>query len=289
MKRSLRRLPWCRLVCLLSCGSVWGADQGPAPPLAFIRSDGFIVFCGVGVALLALAAFRFCVQRAAARMRARFEERMAEQTCIARELQDTLLQSTQGLILQFQAAVDHMSPEDPARAALLEALDRVEAMLTTGRERVLDLRTSEEPLGDLPVAYAATGEALRQGRNVTFRTIVDGTARDLQPFVKAELYRIGREALLNAFRHAHAATIEIQIVYGEDRLSIRIRDDGTGVDARMLGQDKGPAHWGVVGMQARAARIGARLDFWSRAGAGTEIELRISAALAYKPPSKIGR
>ncbi|HSI49481.1 MAG TPA: ATP-binding protein [Ideonella sp.] len=247
-----------------------------------VQRAWLLVVCAMGLGLLLVAVFRICVRRLATRMHGRWEQRMAQQARISRELHDTLLQSTQGLILQFQVVLDNMPQGDPARAALVETLERVDAVLAVGRERVLDLRISAEPLGDLPVAYAATGEALRQGRNVTFKTIVDGTAQELVPKVKAEVYRIGREALLNAFRHAHAANIEVQIVYTDTRLRIRVRDDGTGIDARMFEGEAVDDHGGVFGMQTRAARIGAQLDIWSRPGAGTEVELIISASLAYK-------
>ncbi|HEX4165839.1 MAG TPA: hypothetical protein VHZ55_10240, partial [Bryobacteraceae bacterium] len=41
-------------------------------------------------------------------------------------------------------------------------------------------------------------------------------------------------------------------------------------------------HWGLLGMRERAKRIGARLDFWSGAGAGTEVELSVPSSMAYR-------
>lgn len=301
----LRSLAWLWLVGLLFAGSAFGLGRGvavgdlrlvsltvgdtppePCLPPTLVQTGWFLALCTTCVGLLVWAVVRFRVRQVAARMRSRYEERMAERERIARELHDTLLQSTQGLILQFQAAVDRMDAGDPTRAALNEALDRGEAVLTEGRDRVLDLRASAEPLGELPDAFAAAGAELGQGREVRFRTVADGTPRTLRPVVKDEVYRIGREALLNAFRHAQASSIEIQIVYADDQLRVRVRDDGIGVDASALEAASRPDHWGVRGMRERAARIGAELVFWSRLGAGTEMELTVPASLAFIAPAR---
>jgi hypothetical protein len=100
--------------------------------------------------------------------------------------------------------------------------------------------------------------------------------------VMEEAYLVGREALLNAFRHAAAHEIEVQIIYDADKLRVRVRDDGVGLDERSLEAGSHPGHWGLQGMQERAQRVGARLDIWSRPGAGSEIELAVPAVLAYR-------
>jgi signal transduction histidine kinase len=107
--------------------------------------------------------------------------------------------------------------------------------------------------------------------------------RALMPGVAEEVYRIGREALGNSFRHANASAVEAQFIYGDDEFSLRVRDDGQGIDVGTLEADSTPGHWGLTGMRERAGLIGARLDIWSRDGAGTEIELRVPARLAYPP------
>jgi signal transduction histidine kinase len=87
--------------------------------------------------------------------------------------------------------------------------------------------------------------------------------------------------LVNAFQHAHAALIEIEIAFETDMLRVRVRDDGVGIDAGILEAGRRPDHWGLPGMRERALRIGARLDLWGGAGSGTEVELRVPASVAY--------
>jgi signal transduction histidine kinase len=98
---------------------------------------------------------------------------------------------------------------------------------------------------------------------------------------------IAREALRNAFRHAQASHIEAEVAYGTSELRVRIRDDGTGIAPQLL--DAGRArHWGLAGMRERAVQIGAQLNLWSEAGAGTEVELRIPGAMAYRATGSRG-
>jgi len=98
--------------------------------------------------------------------------------------------------------------------------------------------------------------------------------------VRDEVYRIGREALVNAFRHARASTVELEIHYAPKRLRLHVRDDGRGIDPEVAtsGAD---GHWGLVGMRERAEKIGARFTIRSRLGAGTEIELSVPAQVAF--------
>jgi signal transduction histidine kinase len=94
------------------------------------------------------------------------------------------------------------------------------------------------------------------------------------------VYRIGREAVVNAFRHAEARKIELVLEYAPSGLRLVVRDDGRGIDASVL-QSGTDGHWGLTGMRERADRIGARFKAWSRAGAGTEIELSVPARIAF--------
>jgi signal transduction histidine kinase len=222
-------------------------------------------------------------------MRGRALERLDERERIARELHDTLLQSTQGLILRFQSVANRIPAQDPARDLLDKALNRADEVLAEARDRVLDLRVPVDTLNDLPKAFAAAGEDLALGRAVSFRTVVEGEPRALEPLVKDEAYRIGREALLNAFQHAEAASIEVQIIFADGDFRVRVRDDGHGIGLGAPGARPRPGHWGLTGMRERAEKIGARLDVWSKDGAGTEIELKIPASIAYKESSLLSR
>jgi signal transduction histidine kinase len=222
------------------------------------------------------------MQQVSAHVRARLEERLAERERIARELHDTLLQGVQGLILRFQAATDRIPGCEPARALMERALERADEMLGESRARVKDLRTATSGVVELPQALAAEGEQLALAHPVQFRASTEGAPRQLHPIVREEALLLGREALANAFRHAKAGQIEADVSYGKTELRMRVRDNGSGIDQALLQAGGRVGHWGLLGMRERAEKLSAHLDIWSTQDAGTEIDLRVPAAVAYR-------
>jgi len=114
---------------------------------------------------------------------------------------------------------------------------------------------------------------------------VEGTTRDLHPILRDEVYRIAGEAVRNAFKHAEAKRIEVEIRYDERQLRVRVRDDGKGIDAKHLDEQGRGGHYGLPGMRERAKLMGGKLTVWSELDVGTEVELRIPASRAYDKPS----
>jgi signal transduction histidine kinase len=220
----------------------------------------------------------------------RLEERVGERTRIARELHDTLLQSFHGLLLRFQT-VSNLLPDRPAEAKqrLESAIDQAAQAITEGRDAVQELRSSTVETEDLALAIRAVGEELAADRterkSTAFQVTVEGTPRSLHPILRDEVYRIAGEALRNAFRHAQARQIEVEIRYDQRELRLRVRDDGKGVDARVLGEDGRAGHYGLNGMRERAEVMGGKLTVWSELDSGTEVELSIPASIAYATPS----
>jgi signal transduction histidine kinase len=136
----------------------------------------------------------------------------------------------------------------------------------------------------------ATGKELEttansNGTPPTFGLIVEGERQALSPILQEQIYRIARELLRNAFRHASARRVEAEVRYDDEQLRVRIRDDGKGMAPEVLKKGRRQGHWGLPGVKERAQRIGAQLDFWSEAGAGTEVQLSIPAQIAYKDSS----
>jgi len=115
---------------------------------------------------------------------------------------------------------------------------------------------------------------------------VEGTPRNLHPILRDEVYRIASEALRNAFRHARAQRIEVELLYGERWLRLRVRDDGKGIDPKLLSGDGLAGHYGLHGMRERARIVGGKLAVWSKLDSGTEVELSIPASTAYANPAR---
>jgi ligand-binding sensor domain-containing protein/signal transduction histidine kinase len=218
----------------------------------------------------------------------RMQERLGERERIARELHDTLLQGIQGLILRFQAIAERLPSDDPTRRMLENTLDRADEVITQGRDRIRHLRHFPEATLSLAEALARTGKELSQDGSIAFVPSVQGDVSPLHPLVRDEAYWIGREALVNAFQHAHATLIELEVTYDQKRLVVRVRDDGQGMDLKVLAVGK-PEHWGLRGMRERAKKIGGQMQTWSRLGAGTEVELTVPSAIAYASHTILSR
>lgn len=231
--------------------------------------------------------YRYRLRLTTERMRLRFQERLAERTRIAQELHDTLLQGFLSASMQVHLAADSLNEDLPAKKTLNRALELMRQVIDEGRNVVRGLRLHESASLDLEQAFSRIQQELgtreqQEGANrVGFRVVVEGEPKPLNPMLRDEIYRIGREALINAFCHAQAQQIEMEIQYNSNALRVLVRDDGCGIDPKVLktGLD---GHWGLVGMRERAERIGARLRVTSSAAAGTEIDLSVPAILAFQ-------
>jgi signal transduction histidine kinase/ligand-binding sensor domain-containing protein len=242
-------------------------------------------FTGTLAALLVLSgwgAYRYRLHQIARQFAMRFEERVSERTRIARELHDSLLQGFQGLMFRLWAIRDLLPDRSAEAAASLEkALERGEETITDAREAVQDLRSSSLVSSSLEHALKELSEELPSDQT-SFQVVAEGSPRELAPLLRDEAYRIAREAFRNSVRHAHARKIEAEIEYGNSNFSLRVRDDGEGIDRDVLTRGGRTGHWGLQGMRERAEQLGGQLNVWSERGAGTEIELIIPAAVAYR-------
>jgi signal transduction histidine kinase len=257
----------------------------------YYQTNWFRALCVAAVLVLVWGLYRLRLQQLQWRFNEGLEARVSERTRIARELHDTLLQSLHGLMFQFQAA-RNMLPRKPdeAAAVLDSAIGATEQTITDSRGAIQHLR-SEMGEGDLEQWLTTTGQELARlhaadGHAPVFRSTVEGERKTLSALPRDEIYRIAREILRNAFQHAQASRIEVEIRYDDREFRLRVRDDGKGVDSRVLEGGGTAGHWGVRGVRERAQQIGARLDFWSEAGAGTEVELTVPAAIAYEKAMK---
>ena len=234
--------------------------------------------------ILAFAAvYRLRLHELTKQLNVRFEERLAERTRIAQDLHDTLLQGFLSASMQLHVAVDGLPADSPARPPLNRVLELISQVIEEGRNAVRGLRSAQSASLDLEQTFSRVQQELGIQDAVAFRIIVDGAPRPLHPVLRDEVYRIGREALVNAFRHARATIIEVELEYSTKHFRVLVRDNGHGIDPQVL-QSGREGHFGLSGMRERAERIGARLRVWSRAEAGTEVELTVPGHIAFQFP-----
>ena len=241
----------------------------------------FPLVCVVITAATIFGLYRVWHYQVTRKLNLRFEERLGERMRVAQDLHDTLLQGVLSASMQLHVAVDQLPPDSPVRPGLDRVLQLMGQVVDEGRTTLRGLRSSVESAHDLGSSFSKIPQEFGDLQGTEFRVIVRGPTLALQPGIHSEVYRIGREAVLNAFRHSRASNIEMELEYAAKQLRILVRDNGCGIDPQVVqsGQD---GHWGLSGMRERAEGIGAKLQVWSRTGEGTEVELRVPSDIAFE-------
>ena len=248
-------------------------------PPSFYQTVWFKIAVTLAAAALLWMLYVLRLRSATAELSARLGERLQERERIARELHDTLLQDFQAVILRFQLVANHLVKGDPHRAEVEEGLAYADKVLAEGREHIRDIRADTKALDGFVESLGLYGQELSLSWPLKFTINATGKPFGLYPRIRDEIYRIGREAIGNAFRHSSGSEVTVEVVYTADAFIMRIRDDGEGIGADVLKEGR-PGHWGINNMRERARNIGASLNFSATPGSGTCIELKIAAELA---------
>ena len=245
----------------------------------------FPLLCVMAGAAAVLGLYRLRFHQLTKKMNLRFEERLAERMRVAQELHDTLLQGVISASMQLNVAVDYLPADSPVQSSLRHVLQLMGDVIEEGRNTLRGLRLSNKGAHDMEVAFLRIPEELGIEHKTAYRVVVEGSPLPLQAVIHDEVYSIGREALVNAFRHSGASKIEVELEYATNKMRVLVRDNGCGINPAVVrwGRD---GHWGLSGMRERAERIGAKFKVMSGHSAGTEIELCVPGHVAFQfPPS----
>ncbi len=240
----------------------------------------FNLALALAAGLTITALYRLRLRRLTLQLNMRFEERLAERTRIAQELHDTLLQGFISASMQLHVAHECLPSDSPARQSLKRVLELMAQVTREGRNALRGLRSNESDARDLELAFSRIPREFA-AQDVQFRVIVMGHQRPLHPLLQDDIYRIGHEAVVNAFRHSQASGIEVELDYEPDQLRLLVRDNGHGIDPHVLDVGRS-GHWGLTGMRERAERLGAKLKLSSSTTAGTEVVLSVPGHLAFQ-------
>jgi signal transduction histidine kinase len=280
------RWQWVPVVCVgLVLTGGRSARQPAGPSIEFIqvfwRARWFQLSVVLALAVSGWWLHRRRVRQITRQLDLRSQERLAERTHIAQELYDTLLQGFLGAAMQLHLAIEQLPESSPERRRLDEVLRMMGRVTDEGRNVLQGLRSSDREGERLDAALARIPQELHIPPEIRYRVAVAGAARRLHPIIRDEAYGVGREAVINAFRHARARGIDVEISYSAKALRLVVRDDGCGIDAGILASRAvGPC--GLPGMRERAGRIGGKLRVRSRPGAGTEVELSVPGGIAFQ-------
>jgi signal transduction histidine kinase len=169
------------------------------------------------------------------------------------------------------------------RSRITQLREAMERLLGERLRTRHDRRAPQAQFLSLADAFAGVPDALDFPHTVDFQVVVDGQPKDLRPQLRQEIYRIGREAIVNAYRHSQASQIEMQIEYRPAVLRISVRDNGCGIDSQLLRRSE---NRGLEGMRERAEEIGGRLRILSKVALGTEVELCVPGRIVFDRPGE---
>ncbi len=256
-------------------GIVFDVTQEPY----FYETIWFQAAVSSALVLILIGVYRRRLRQIRAQMQARLDERVSERTRVAQELHDTLLQTIQASNLLAREALEYRSDSAGMRRALERLSVWLAQAMQEGRAALGSLRASSIQRNDLAEGLQRAGEDCGLGSAMTFALTVHGESRDVHPMIRDDVYRIGYEAIRNAFTHSGGSHIDVELSYVRD-LILRVRDNGRGIDPEVLAKGK-EGHFGIKGIRERAERVGGRLSFHS-SSAGTEVELIVPAGLAFR-------
>lgn len=196
---------------------------------------------------------------------------------MARQLLDDVVAPLRSAISMIESRRRDGEPHEGT-----EAIDIVVQELTAADEEVLGLVAGipPAPLGDGRVIGAIESLARRSPVPVT----VSSTSVQSDVETEMTLFYVCSEALANSVKHSGARNIEVGLSLENDRIALRVSDDGRG------GAD--PSGAGLQGLADRVAARGGRLQVVSPPGAGTIVTATIprsrsaATALPVSPPPR---
>jgi signal transduction histidine kinase len=258
--------------------NVWnqgGASLALEIPPTFTETKLFVGLIATMVAGAVWLLARWRQQQLARALRAQYEGQLAERTRIAQDLHDTLLQGFTGVSLQVVAATERVSGPPEVIRTLRDIVTLAQQTLTEARQAIWDIRSADLEHQSLADALEAAARSAVAGNGVGVSVATSGPARRMASDLETTALRVGREAILNALKHAAPTHLDIALEYAPERFVLRVRDDGLGMTAAVVDGATGTGHWGVAGMRQRAQRAGGSLDIVTQPGLGTVVSLRL--------------
>ena len=270
---------------VIACNNdgVWN-DEGASLSFtiapAWYQTSLFRAACLIVGVLSLSTLYRLRIRQIQVAAAARFSERLAERTRVARDIHDTLLQTIQGSKMVADDALEHAADPGRLRTAIEQLANWLARATREGRAALNSLRATSAVGRDLVEALQRAAEEEAGTSSLSVACTGSGEPRYIHPIVADDVYRIALEAVRNVRVHARANKLLLELEYGQ-RLILRVTDDGIGMDSALLEHGR-PGHFGLQGMRECAAHIEAKLTITSAPGAGTVITLIVPGKIAFQ-------
>jgi signal transduction histidine kinase/ligand-binding sensor domain-containing protein len=265
---------WFKVIAANEDG-VWneaGAAFGFTIPPSFTQTRWFLALWVAALGGLIWLVYLARVRQVAGGLRLRYQATLAERTRIAQELHDTLLGGFTGITLQLRGLERGLAQRPLEGAELLKkVLASADMALLDARHMIWDMRAVELEGQDLVAALEAAARSAVADSSAALVFEVHGDRRRLPVVIEMTALRVGREAVLNAVKHAAPHRVEVHLEYGPRLLTVRIVDDGKGIARGTMEATTGGEHLGIAGMRDRTQRAGGTLEISSESGRGTVV------------------
>jgi ligand-binding sensor domain-containing protein/signal transduction histidine kinase len=240
----------------------------------FYQAEWFLALCGIIAITAAWGLYRLHLRN----LRQRFAAVLDERNRLAREMHDTLIQGCVGVSAVLEAASSAQAVSSAISNELLDrARNEVRAAVDEARAAVWNLRNTSNDGQDIVSTSSRLAQQISLETGIPVKFNSSGTPAALGAECEWSLLMIIREALYNAIRHARPRNLSLALSFGRGRLDVEIKDDGCGFDPT-LGSSSNGHHYGLLGMQERAGKLGAQLALVSAPGQGTQVRLSMPVA-----------
>jgi signal transduction histidine kinase len=198
-----------------------------------------------------------------------------ERKQMAMQLHDSIGQSLSAVKFSIEESLESLS--DLALTKKFDSLQAAVSIIQSVMNEVRAMQKTLRPamLDDLGVLatiawFCRDMETIYSGIKVKHRTDVDES--QIPDNLKVVIFRILQEAVNNAMRHSQAALVSVELTRTQDRLELKIQDNGKGLDqSRNFGEEDGETGMGLSSMRERAELSGGRFSIESAPGAGTVV------------------
>ena len=209
-----------------------------------------------------------------------------ERTRIACEIHDGLVQTLVGVSLKMER-VRELVAEDPPKCLTMlnQTTVQLKQAIQEAREVVYNLRPGQ--YDHLALIPALSNYLKAYEREHRIRTEFEGSGDEsrLDPKAKVFVFRMVQEALSNVAKHAGATKVIVKVELKKDLLKATVSDNGQGFDVTAEGQNPEKwDHFGVRSMTERARMLGGNVQWVSKPGTGTKVEISIPLVLKEKVP-----
>lgn len=279
---NLRPKTYKFLVMACNNSGMWneeGASLSFTIAPAWYQTVVFRISCFIAGLFLLWLIYYLRMRQASRSLRARFDERIAERTRLARDLHDTLLQTLQGSKLVADDALEHRSDAEYTHHSMEKLAEWIDRAMREGRASLNALHAGARDDRELSERFQSALDEHELGGISERRVTISGTPVEMDPLTSDEICRVGYEAIHNAFVHSGATRIEVQLAYSAD-FTLIIRDNGRGMDSTVASKGR-DGHYGLESMRERAARIHAQFQLITAPNLGTTIELKLAGKTAF--------